>query len=153
MKYLKYLILSLFVNAFLTSCSSTQEIKPDHNSMIELREASNVLEKGYMEMIVEGSDRTIYVGDEIISSDEDIKSMESGFDPQGFPIIVVTLTEMGKIKFSAATKRLIKKYIAVLINGKVVMAPFVQEQLETDTFVISGDLTLEEIDEIVSGFN
>ena len=153
MNYLQNIFLGLFISTFLTGCTSIPEVKPDRNSKVELHEASSSMEKAYVQMPIEGSDRTIYVGSKIISSDEDIKSMESGFDPQGLPLIIVTLTESGKSKFSVATKRLVKKYIAVLINGKVVMAPFVQEQLETDTFVISGDLSLEEMNAIVRDFN
>ncbi len=153
MNYLQNIFLGLFISTFLAGCTNIQEVKPDRTSKVELHEASNAMEKAYVEMPIEGSDRTIYVGRKIISSAEDIKSMESDFDPQGLPMIIVTLTESGKSKFSVATKRLVKKYIAVLINGKVVMAPFVQEQLETDTFVISGDLSLEEMNAIVRDFN
>lgn len=154
MKYLQHFFLGLLVSSFLIGCTTTQEVTRHKNSsIIDFREADNDMEKAYVEMPIEGSDETIYVGKKIISSGEDIKSMESGFGSQGLPQILVTLTESGKNKFSVATKRLVKKYIAVLINGKVVMAPFVQEQLETDRFVISGDLTMEEMNAIVNDFN
>jgi len=152
MKYLQRLLLGLFTVSILAGCATTEVITNHNSSMIEFREADDVMEKAYVKMPIKGSDETIFVGDKVMSSSEDIKSMESGFGPQGMPQILVTLTEDGKSKFSEATKRLVKKYIAILINGEVIMAPFVQEQLETNRFVISGDLTIEEMDAIVSDF-
>lgn len=61
------------------------------------------------------------------------------------PTLLVELTEVGKHKFAVATKRWIGNRLAVFIDGEIILAPYIQEEISGGRFQISGNFSVEEL--------
>ena len=58
--------------------------------------------------------------------------------------IALTLTEEGRQAFAAATARLVGQPIYIMMDGNVISAPTVQQAIDSDQCVITGDFEPEE---------
>ena len=89
------------------------------------------------------------VEEEALLREEHIQKAEVQKNPlSGNDEVRVTLTPAGKELFSEVTKANIGKKLAVVIDGKVALAPVIQQQISGGTLVISGNLTADEAKEI-----
>ncbi|MBA5629269.1 SecDF P1 head subdomain-containing protein [Moheibacter lacus] len=62
--------------------------------------------------------------------------------------IYIELTQEGTNKFSEATEKSIGKKLAILSNGKIISAPFVNEKITGGKLNISGNFTISEAEKI-----
>ncbi|MBR6395425.1 MAG: protein translocase subunit SecD [Lachnospiraceae bacterium] len=65
-------------------------------------------------------------------------------------VVVLELNEEGKGKFAEATGANIGKQIAIVYDGKVISAPYVQNQISDGTAQITGQKTLQEASDLAS---
>ncbi len=77
-------------------------------------------------------------------TERDIKLIIPDFDLQEQPVITIHLNQEGTQTFSNMTEANVGKAIAIVIDGRVVMAPVVQEPIRKGDIMISGDFTYEE---------
>lgn len=64
------------------------------------------------------------------------------------PVISVKLSEEGGKKFAQATEKNVGKKIAIVHNGKIISAPYVNEPIYGGELHISGNFALEEAEKI-----
>jgi len=119
----------------------------------EVRLAEAQFAPGLREARVVGSNRTIYLHQEIVATNEDIAQSDvvEGDAPSRF-WIRVAFTSAGAAKMQRATAGHLGAPVAVLIDGEVVLAPTLRSPISTSA-VISGDYTKAEADRIVRGMS
>jgi hypothetical protein len=117
----------------------------------EMRLAEESPAPGLREARVVGSNRIIYLHDEIVISNGDVSRAEliDTGDPSQFHV-GLNFTETGTQKNRVATASHIGRPVAILIDGEVVMAPVVRAEIGNSA-VISGNYTREEALAIVNG--
>lgn len=117
----------------------------------EVRLAEETPAPGLSEAKIAGSNRSIYLHDEVVISNSDIDRAEliGTGNPARFSI-GVHFTENGTQKIGLATANHIGRPVAILIDGDVVMAPVVRSAIGNSA-VINGDYTREQALAIVNG--
>jgi hypothetical protein len=117
----------------------------------EVRLAEDQAGAGLREAKVAGSDRIIYLHEEVVVTNSDIASsaVVPGSSPSRFNI-GIRLNEAGAEKMRQATANHLGKPLALLIDGEVVMAPTLRSSVG-DSALISGDYSRAEAERIVNG--
>lgn len=106
---------------------------------------------GLQEAEISGTDRKIYLHEETVVSNADIAEAHivAGNSPDAIGV-ALTFTPGGSAKMAGATQSHIGRPMAVLIDGRVVMAPTVRSVMSTNA-VITGTFSKAEADRIVTG--
>jgi hypothetical protein len=117
----------------------------------EVRLAEDRAAAGLREARVPGSDRVIYLHEEIVVTNADIErsTLVQGDRPSRFGVNV-EFTEAGARKMREATANHLGRPAAILIDGDVVMAPTVRAPIGASA-VISGDFSRADAERIVNG--
>jgi hypothetical protein len=117
----------------------------------EVRLAEDQAGAGLREVKVAGSDRVIYLHEEVVVTNSDIarSAVVPGSSPSRFNI-GIELNEAGAEKMRQAAANHLGKPIALLIDGAVVMAPTLRSAVG-ESALISGDYTRAEAERIVNG--
>ncbi|HEY1405922.1 MAG TPA: hypothetical protein VF857_04875 [Spirochaetota bacterium] len=90
-------------------------------------------------------------GDRIIVEKEtfitvkDLKGVQQITDANGSPALLIYLNENGRKKLSDMTAAYIRRKIAVIINGRVVMTPIIMERISGGNCVITGRYSAAEM--------
>jgi len=119
--------------------------------LFEVRLAEDQPAPGLREAKVSGSDRLVYLHEEVIVTNSDIAEAEvvrSGNSSQYG--VAVKFIASGAEKMRAATENHIGKPVAILIDGQIAIAPVVRTPIDTSA-VISGNYTRAEAERIVNG--
>lgn len=82
-----------------------------------------------------------------------IKGAQVGMDDLGRPKVDFTLTASGTKRFGEITSRLIKKQLAIVLDGKVVSAPVINGIIDGGSGEITGKFTLDEANDLVLVLN
>ena len=108
---------------------------------------------GLRDAKVAGSDRVIYLHDEVVVTNSDIarSAVAPGNSSSTFNI-GIRFNEAGAEKMRRATANHLGKPLAVLIDGEVVMAPVLKSPV-SDSALISGDFSQAEAERIVNGIS
>jgi hypothetical protein len=117
----------------------------------EVRLAEDRPATGLREAKVSGSDRSIYVHDDVIVTNSDIAVARVA--PGGRPseyYVVIEFNSSGAEKMRAATANHIGKPIAILLDGQVVMAPVLRTPIGASAR-ITGNFTRTQAERIVKG--
>ncbi|MFK7812541.1 MAG: hypothetical protein AB8B59_08605 [Maribacter sp.] len=77
-----------------------------------------------------------------------VKTIISRYTSQ--PEIAIRFTKKGSIIFHQLTKENIGKPIAIVLDKKIVYLPIVQSEISGGRVVISGDFSIQEIDEMAN---
>ena len=67
------------------------------------------------------------------------------------PAIAITFTKEGQKKFAELTRQHKGKPLAIIVDGKVLCAPTVRDEVSGDKAMISGSFTKEETEKIANG--
>ena len=117
----------------------------------EVRLAEDRPATGLREAKVSGSDRSIYVHDDVIVTNSDIAVARVA--PGGRPseyYVAIEFNSSGAEKMRAATANHIGKPIAILLDGQVVMAPVLRTLIGASAR-ITGNFTRAQAERIVKG--
>ena len=117
---------------------------------VEVRRAESKPAEGLTEAKVEGTDQKVYLHKEVELSNEDIAGAKAVTDPSKANVVDVELTKEGQKKLARLTKDHQGKPLAILVDGKVVAAPVVRDEI-TGHARISGNFTKEEAERIAKG--
>jgi len=80
---------------------------------------------------------------------EQLERADVTFDQNsGLPTVSLTFNNEGKELFGQITRDNIKKTVAIYLDGSIISAPVVQQEITTGEAVISGDFTLDESKEL-----
>jgi hypothetical protein len=117
----------------------------------EVRLAEDHPTAGLAEARINGSDRVVYLHQEIVVTNDDIaqSSVVQGDGPSGFGVRV-QFNAAGSEKMRQATASHLGRPMAVLIDGNLVMAPVVMAPVSKSA-VITGKFTKAEAERIVNG--
>ena len=126
-------------------------------TLLEIRLAEDSPGPGLREAEVQGDgNRTVYLHDEVLFSNADIEKTTVFARPhperEKVDAVRVYFTPSGTAKFADVTKQAVGKYLAILLDGKVVCAPFVRAPVEDGQCTILGDFkTKAEAEEVAKG--
>jgi len=128
------LILSL---ALVASKTEVQE-NPQNRVKIEFRLAESSPSEGLQEVSIEGTSEKLYVRKEVIVSNKDVVAARPipSLVPNSFDI-EIEFSDEGAKKIAKATSENIGKRIAILIDGKAIVAPVVRSTISNKA-VIAG---------------
>jgi hypothetical protein len=118
----------------------------------EIRLAEDMAAPGLQEAKIMGTERTIYLHQEIVAGNADVAGAEllqSAQEPNRFGV-GLRFTPEGARKVRAATENHIGKRVAILIDDVVVLAPVVRAAIG-DSAEINGNYTRDEALRIVNG--
>jgi len=117
----------------------------------EVRLAEDAPGTGLTAAPVEGSTRTIYLHDEVVVTNGHILRTQVAEDSTaGRWRVDVVFTPEGRTKMQAATVGHIGRPVAILIDGRVVLAPTLRAVI-ADAAVITGNYTREEAERLAEG--
>jgi protein-export membrane protein SecD len=87
---------------------------------------------------------------EVILNGEDVNGAELGADQYNKPAVLLKFNSSGVDKFADATRRAAqyRGQIAIVLDGKVISAPSVNEQITKGTAIITGNFTEEAADNL-----
>jgi SecD-like export protein len=103
------------------------------------------------EETVDASGRHIWLRPEVRLSDEDVARAEVGYDKNfGEPVVLVTLTQVGRRRLTALSAAEVGHSIAVLEDGKVISAPRVEAPIFGGQMQITGGFTWQSADAFVA---
>jgi hypothetical protein len=117
----------------------------------EVRLAETQPGAGLREVRVPGSDRVIYLHDEVVVTNADIEhcTAVSGSGPSQYNI-AVEFNTAGAEKMRVATLAHEGRPMAILIDGEVVMAPVIRSPVSRSA-VINGDYSRAEAERVING--
>jgi hypothetical protein len=117
----------------------------------EIRLAEDHPGAGLREARAAGSDRAVYLHEEVVATNADIarSRVVPGDGPSHFNI-AVEFNAAGAQKMQQATADHVGRPMAVLIDGEIVMAPTLRSAISTSA-LITGDYTRAEAERIVNG--
>lgn len=99
-----------------------------------------------------GENSILHLDTLAICTKEDFKDVQIDYaNYANIPLISIKLTEEGGRKFAEATVKSVLKKIAIVCNGKIISAPYVNEPIYGGQLQISGNFTLEEAEKIKKG--
>ncbi len=119
---------------------------------IEFRQAETSPGEGLTEATVPGTNKKIYMHKTADVTTADISEARPGQDSDGKPVVEIFLTKEGAKRLGELTEKQISKPLAILIDGKLVMAPVVRDRI-SDRAVIDGRFTEQERDKLVKEIN
>lgn len=117
----------------------------------EVRLAEDRPAPGMREAKVSGSDRSVYLHDEIVVTNSDIAAARviQGGSPSRYGVSV-EFNASGTEKIRIATRNHIGKPVAILLDGQVVMAPVLRSPIAASA-VITGNFTRNAAEKMVKG--
>jgi hypothetical protein len=117
----------------------------------EVRLAENGPAPGLREAKVSGSNRSVYLQDEIVVTNSDIAVTQvvQGPEPSEYSV-GIEFNAAGARKMRAATGNHIGKPVAILLDGQVVMAPTLRSPIDARAR-ITGNFTRSQAERIVKG--
>ena len=117
----------------------------------EVRLAEDKPGPGLREAKVSGSERSVYLHDEVVVDNGDIAAARvvQGSRPLQYSIDV-KFNASGAEKMRAATGNHIGRPVAILLDGQVVMAPVLRSPIDASA-VVTGNFTRAEAARIVNG--
>jgi hypothetical protein len=119
----------------------------------EVRLAETAPGPGLREAKVSGSERVIYLYEEVVVSNGDIDRAEMLPGRDGLQFVIgVHFTPEGTRKMRTASQGHIGKPVAILIDGEVVMAPLLRSAIG-DSAEINGNYTRDQAERIVNGLH
>lgn len=117
----------------------------------EVRLAETKPGPGLREAKLSGSDQSVYLHSEVVVDNSDI-AMARVIQPAGSSQYAVDIkfNASGAEKMPAATRSHLGKLAAILLDGRVVMAPVIRSPI-SESAIISGNFTKAQAERIVSG--
>jgi len=122
----------------LVGANSRVQEKPQARVVIEFRLAESLPSDELQEAVLEGTSEKLYLHKEVIISNKDVVAAHPipSFTPRSFDI-EIELSNEGAKRISKASTENIGKRIAVLIDGKVIVAPVLRSTISHKA-VIAG---------------
>ena len=110
----------------------------------ELRLASHEKVEGWERVPGPGPENTqVWISPEVALTNRDVARTWPARTPDGKPCVGVLFTEEGTLKMARLTKSHIGELLAVILDGRVTMAPMIREEISRET-MINGNFTEEE---------
>jgi len=135
-------------NSFLIA----HDDKPSAAAKVEFRRAEKDPADGLIEAIDPSDSTKIFLHKKVELDNKDAASARYEFEPAlRQHAVVITFTEDGAKKMAKLTKQIAGKQLAILLDGKVVSAPMVRDEISK--MAIISNLKWADVDKIVKAIN
>ena len=94
--------------------------------------------------VARGEEDDIYLLGKTYVTGKSLKDAKTSFDNLGRPVVTIEFDAEGAVKFDQATTSNIGRQIAIVLDGKVISAPVVQERISGGNAQISGRFSTAE---------
>lgn len=84
----------------------------------------------------------------VICDHNDLKNIHVKYNDLGQTALVLELNEAGTTKLSEATKKSIGKKLAIISKERIIIAPYVKEEIPEGLIQVSGHYTFEELEKL-----
>jgi len=140
----------IFTTALTATGSSGDQTGKD---TFELRLASHEKVEGWERVPGPGPENTpVWISPEVALTNRDVARAWPARAPDGKPCVGVLFTEEGTLKMARLTKSHIGELLAVILDGRVTMAPMIRKEISRET-MINGNFTEEETGSIAKEFS
>jgi len=141
--------------AFLFVCcvAMNPAVQPAEKSPVkfQLRPAESKPAPGLTEAAVKGTKDKVYLHKEAVITNKDITAAQATTDDSNKAAIEITFTKEGQKKFAELCRDHQGRPLAIMVDGKVLCAPSIREEISGDKAVISGNFTKDEAQRIANG--
>ncbi len=148
------LILIFVIFGYLKLYGETPDFKQNQKVDIQFRLASNIAARGLTEMAIAGSGLKVYVSDKIVASNKDIINIYSSpkvGGESGIYVIELTFSKEAAKTFANLTKENKNRLLAIFIDGKIIRASRITEEIKGDKAIIDRNFTNQEASRIALG--
>jgi preprotein translocase subunit SecD len=143
----KYLVLAVVATLFV---GCTDSPPTGSRLPVEFTVGESEPSQGLNQMTVRNSDRQVYLHDQAVLTNTHIAAAKVKNSSFG-PYIEIAFTKQGRDVFARVTRENINKMLAIVVNGEVISAPIIREEITGGTAMLSGNFTKEEADRIARG--
>lgn len=120
---------------------------------IEFHLAESNPGSGLIRLRVVGRTGFIYLHSPTELDDRDIESASVVLSQIGQPSVQVKLRPSGFAKMRQLTKKCLHRQLAIVVNGKVISAPYLVSEQVDELLDIEGSFTLEEAQRLAAALN
>lgn len=128
--------------AYMDAVQRWEEVKKQRDRLAE-----ELAERAGKESNLEvsrGEEGGVYLLGETYVTGKSLKDAKTTFDNLGRPVVTLEFDKEGAEKFDQATAANVGRQIAIVLDGKVISAPVVQERISGGNAQISGNFTTAE---------
>lgn len=129
-------------DAYMEAVQRWEEVKKQHDRLAE-QLAARAGEESNLE-VSRGEEGGVYLLGETYVTGKSLKDAKTTFDNLGRPVVTLEFDKEGAGKFDQATAANVGRQIAIVLDGKVISAPVVQERISGGNAQISGNFTTAE---------
>jgi preprotein translocase subunit SecD len=96
----------------------------------------------------------LIVAKSALLEDWDVKEAKAGRNPMAdAPQIAITLTEQGRKAFAEVTRTNLNRRLAILIDGKPLLAPVIRSEIPNGQVILTGNFSEKEAVELAARLN
>ncbi len=128
--------------AYMEAVQRWEEVKKRRDRLAE-QLAARAGEEPNLE-VSRGEEGGVYLLGETYVTGKSLKDAKTTFDNLGRPVVTLEFDKEGAGKFDQATAANVGRQIAIVLDGKVISAPVVQERISGGNAQISGNFTTAE---------
>jgi len=130
------LVYAMCAAASVTAAPPDKSTKP-----VEFYLAETVPAKGLVEITVVSTDRKIYLPKQAVVTNKDIATARLKRDANGEIAIAIEFTRSGAKKIAKATEKHKGKPLAILLDGKVIVAPIIRSRISAHAVAVIVGIT------------
>ena len=117
---------------------------------LEFRAGESSPRESFTEMVVWGTDQTVYLSEQVALTHQDVESASASQGTSG-PQIEVVFTKAGAQKLAEVTRKGLMKPLGIVIDGRLVSAPVVKAEILGGRAMITGSFSAEEAKRLATG--
>lgn len=102
--------------------------------------------------MIDTGGRPIFLAPQAVLTERDIASARAFHGDRG-SFVELTLNRRGSPQLARVTRQNIGRRLAILVNGRLVTAPLIDQEINSGRAYIGGPLTAEEVDDIAASIN
>lgn len=154
---------ALFVKEFGDACIKefqhvemmlTKPVKVDENCFVEFREVVNkASDDSEVVKFVDNREAALNLSKTVHVSSKDIDKCQPTIGYSKDYLVNIRFTTEGAKKFGKLTEKIVGRRLAIVINGKIMSAPTVNEAIYGGSAQITGGFTLEEARNLAASIN
>jgi len=149
---LVFTVLAFIFTTALTAAGLSGDQAEKHK--FEIRLASDQKVKGWEMVPGPGPEKTfVWISPEVALTNRDVARAYPDRTTEGKPCVGVLLTEDGALKLARLTKSHVHELLAIMIDGRVTIAPKIRAEITGGRAIIEGNFTEEEVVSIAVGLS
>ncbi|MCA9756495.1 MAG: M48 family metalloprotease [Candidatus Eisenbacteria bacterium] len=129
-------------------------------ALLEIRATSTTPLDGYELYRVADGDGSLYLSPEVTLTDMDVQGAKldpvepsASGEEEDSPAIMIQFTKQGARAFAELTREHMGEQLAIVIEGRLVSAPTVRDEIQSGRAMVTGSFSREEAQRIVDGLN